>query len=109
MARTDQPRIAILGAGPIGLEAALYAAALKLPFTVYERGRIGEHFQQWGHVRLFTPFGMNVTPLGLERVKAENPDHDLPADGDIITGRRHVAVYLEPLARSSWLRDRIKT
>jgi thioredoxin reductase len=31
MARTDAIRIAILGAGPIGLEAALYATALQLP------------------------------------------------------------------------------
>ena len=31
MAKTDTPRIAVLGAGPIGLEAALYALTLKLP------------------------------------------------------------------------------
>ena len=37
------PHIAILGAGPIGLEAGLYARQLKLPFTIYEQGRIGEH------------------------------------------------------------------
>ena len=52
------PRVAILGAGPVGLEAALYAAALRLPFTVYERGRVGEHLRRWGHVRLFSPFGI---------------------------------------------------
>src|SRR6266702_4350897 len=64
MAKMDAIRLAILGAGPIGLEAALYAAHLQLPFTVYERGRVGEHLQRWGHVKLFSPFGMNVTPLG---------------------------------------------
>jgi thioredoxin reductase len=53
--------VAIIGAGPIGLEAALYAATLKLPFTVYERARVGEHLQQWGHVKLFSPLGMNNT------------------------------------------------
>src|SRR4051812_2479323 len=31
------PRVAILGAGPIGLEAALAAAEGRWPFTVYER------------------------------------------------------------------------
>ena len=30
------PRVAILGAGPIGLEAALAAAERDLPFTVYD-------------------------------------------------------------------------
>ena len=42
MARTDTPRIAVLGAGPIGLEAALYARGLNLPVTVFERSRIGD-------------------------------------------------------------------
>ena len=78
MSRTELPRIAILGAGPIGLEAALYAAALKLPFTVYERGRVGEHLHQWGHVRLFSPFGMNTTPLGRAAIRAEQPAARLP-------------------------------
>jgi thioredoxin reductase len=107
MARTDTPRVAILGAGPVGLEAAAYAAALKLPFAVYERGRVGEHLHQWGHVRLFSPFGMNVTPLGLARVRADGPQHDLPADSDCITGKEHLAAYQEPLARS--LREHVRT
>src|SRR5438270_286209 len=42
MAKTDAPRIAVLGAGPIGLEAALHAGTLGLPVLLYERGRVGE-------------------------------------------------------------------
>src|SRR5437763_7616832 len=109
MSRTDHPRIAILGAGPIGLEAALYAAALKLPLTVYERGKVGEHLRQWGHVRLFTPFGMNTTPLGRATLKADAPRRDLPGDGDILTGREHLAAYLEPLAASPTLAGHVET
>jgi thioredoxin reductase len=108
MPRNEPQRIAILGAGPIGLEAAIYAAALKLPFTVYERGRIGEHLQHWGHVRLFTPFCMNTTPLGRAQIVADNPRADVPEDNACITGREHVAAYLEPLARSPALRERIQ-
>ncbi len=70
MAKKDSFRLAILGAGPIGLEAALYAHHLQLPFTVYERGRVGEHVQRWGHVKLFSPFGMNATSLGLSAISA---------------------------------------
>ena len=71
MAKSDTPRIAVLGAGPIGLEAALYARSLKYPVAVYERGRVGEHIQRWGHVRLFSPFGMNSTSLGRAAIEAE--------------------------------------
>jgi thioredoxin reductase len=109
MSRSDLPRLAILGAGPVGLEAALHAATLKLPFVVYEHGRIGEHLLRWGHVRLFSPFGMNSTPLGKAHLRVEQPHHDLPSDSDILSGREHVAAYLEPLAQSPLLREHIRT
>jgi thioredoxin reductase len=107
MSRTGPPRLAILGAGPIGLEAALYAASLRLPFAVYERGRVGEHLHRWGHVRLFSPFGMNATPLGLAALRAEQPRRDLPGDADLVTGREHLQAYLEPLAALPALRDHL--
>lgn len=107
MPKNDLPRIAIVGAGPIGLEAALYARSLGLPTTVYERGRVGEHLHRWGHVRLFSPFGMNSTPLGRAAILAGGK-HDFPADADCLTGRQHLAAYLEPLARCDLLRDCIR-
>jgi thioredoxin reductase len=100
MARSDSPRLAILGAGPIGLEAALVARQLKLPFTVYERGRVGEHLLRWGHVRLFSPFGMNVTALGRSTILGSRNAQELPADDACITGREHVERYLAPLAET---------
>jgi thioredoxin reductase len=105
MAKPEPPRIAVLGAGPVGLEAALYARRLGYPVTVYERGRVAEAVQQWGHVRLFSPFGMNATPLGRAAIRAENPKHELPADGDCVTGRDYAAAYLEPLAMTAPLID----
>ena len=82
--------------------------ALALPFTVYERGQAGDHLRLWGHVRMFSPFGMNATPLGLARLKAEQPSHRLPADTECLTGREHLAAYLEPLSASSLLKERIQ-
>jgi thioredoxin reductase len=108
MARTESPRIAVLGAGPVGLEAALYAAALQLPFTIYEASHVGEHLQRWGHVRLFSPFAMNSTSLGRKHVRAADAEHELPGDDDLLTGREHLAAYLEPLAASLPLRERIR-
>jgi thioredoxin reductase len=104
MSRTDPPRIAILGAGPVGVEAALYAAKLGLPFRVYERGQAGDNVRRWGHVKLFTPFGMNVTPLG----RAALAGQKLPADQDLLTGRDHVSAYLEPLAKCPALAGKIE-
>jgi len=108
MARMEPCRIAVLGAGPIGLEAAVYARRLGLPVTVYERGRVGEHVQRWGHVRLFSPFAMNVTALGRAAIRADDPGFEFPSDNDCITGREHVAAYLDPLAHTTALADCIR-
>lgn len=98
-------RIAVLGAGPIGLEAALYARKLGYTVDVYERGRVGEYVQQWGHVRLFSPFGMNSTALGRRILREHQPHAELPADGDCITGREHAQKYLLPLSQCDWLKN----
>jgi thioredoxin reductase len=109
MAKTDVPRLAILGAGPIGLEAALYAANLQLPFTIYERGRVGEHLQRWGHVKMFSPFGMNVTSLGLATIRSQNPKHEFPGETICTTGREHWEKYIDPLAKSSLIREYLRS
>jgi len=58
-----RPRLAILGAGPIGLEAALAAVDAGMPFTLYEAGQEpAANVRAWGHVRLFTPWRMDVSP-----------------------------------------------
>ncbi len=91
-------RVAILGAGPIGIEAALYAKACGLTVSVYERAQVAEHLFRWGHVRLFTPFGLNTTALGLKILCGER--RDLPGDTDLLTGRQFRESYLVPLAES---------
>jgi thioredoxin reductase len=101
------PHIAILGAGPIGLEAALYARQLKLPFTIYEQGRIGEHVSRWGHVKLFSPFGMNTTALGRKAILSLDTEYDFPAADACLSGREHVERYLKPIAEV--LSDNIKS
>jgi thioredoxin reductase len=103
------PRIAILGAGPIGLEAALQATYLGYPVTVYDRGDVAEFVSQWGQVRLFTPFGMNTTPLGLEVIRKEHPQHELPGPNDLITGHEYRDAYLIPLTVTAKLADAVKT
>jgi hypothetical protein len=100
MAKADPPRVAVIGAGPVGVEAALYAKAAGCPVAVYDRGQVGEHLLRWGHARMFTPFGMNTTPLGMQTLRQERKAKDVPADADLLTGRQFREAYLLPLAES---------
>ena len=103
MPKAEPTRVAVLGAGPIGLEAALYAKACGLSVAVYERGQVAEHLLRWGHVRMFTPFGMNVTPLGLQTLRREKPNRAFPADADLVTGGQLREAYHVPLSESEAL------
>jgi thioredoxin reductase len=103
MAKSPSQRVAVIGAGPVGIEAALYAKACGFSVAVYDRGPVGEHVRRWGHVRMFTPFGMNCTPLGLAEVRREKAGRSLPGEGDVITGHQFIESYLKPLAESDAL------
>jgi hypothetical protein len=103
MAKTGPVRIGVIGAGPIGLESALYAKLNGFSVAIYDRGGIAEHIRRWGHTRLFTPFGLNVTSLGLKTILHEKPSRTLPAESDIVTGREFRDAYLVPLGESEQL------
>ena len=68
----------VVGAGPIGLEAAAAARAAGHAVTVLERGDVADHVRQWGHVQLFTTVEMNSGPAG--RALLDAAGHVLPAD-----------------------------
>lgn len=99
--------LAIIGAGPVGLEAA--AAALELGFDVhvFERGDVGMHPTAWGHVRMFTPWSLNVGPAS-ERLLKANGWSAPPAD-ECPTGQELADLLLAPLAATEALRGRVHT
>lgn len=109
MAIDTPARIAIIGAGPIGLEAALYARYLGYDVDLLERGEVAEHVRHWGHVRMFTPFGENRTPLALAALAAQDPQWRAPADDAFITGREYADRYLVPLSKSDLIVDGLRT
>lgn len=99
-------RIAVIGAGPIGVECALYAARLGHRVDVYEAGEVGEHLRGWGHARMFSPWEMNVSALGVRELSARGEPAGFPR-GVCPTGREYRERYLVPLARSPLLEGRI--
>lgn len=107
MAVDTPATIAILGAGPIGLEAALYARFLGYDVQLYDRGAVGHHVRQWGHVRMYTPFAGNCSRLGLAALAAQDPRYRPPAADALLTGGQWLARYLEPLAQTDLLADHL--
>jgi len=102
------PHLAILGAGPVGLDAALAAAAHGFPFTLYEAGvEVAANVRAWGHVRTFTPWSMCLSPRmveALERASRVVP-HD---DGVPPTGEELVERLLEPLSELPGVGPRLR-
>jgi hypothetical protein len=93
----SKPRIAILGSGPTGLEAALAAVDAGHPFTLYEAApSIAGNVRAWGHVRLFTPWEMNVSPRMRRHLEAAGDRS--PEGAECPTGNELAGQLLEPLA-----------
>ena len=101
-------RIAVLGAGPIGLEAALYARFLGYDVQVYERGEVAHHVRQWGHVTMFSPFRFSRSTLGLAALAAHDPSWKRPQEDTPLTGRQWAERYLIPLSQTDLLVDAIR-
>jgi threonine dehydrogenase-like Zn-dependent dehydrogenase len=98
-----QPRIAILGAGPIGLEAALYARYLGYPTEVFEREN--EPSYQLVQRNGYLPFGSLASTLGLAALRAQNPDWHPPKDDEQLTPYQWREKYLLPLSESDLVAD----
>ncbi len=83
-------RVAVLGAGPTGLEAALAAHDRGWEVTVYEQApHVAGFIRDWAHVRMFTPWSMNLSPRVEGALGAPGPESP--------TGEQF-AVHLERVA-----------
>jgi hypothetical protein len=88
----EKSRVAILGAGPTGLEAALAAVESGRPFTLYEAApTVAGNVRAWGHVRLFTPWEINVSPRMRRHL-------EVPDGPECPTGQDLAERLFEPLA-----------
>ena len=100
--------VAVLGAGPVGVETALFARGLGYAVTLYDKGAVAANLADWGHVHLFTPWRMNVTPLGIETLRREARWPEFP-DDVCPSGAELRENYLVPLTESEILRGCVRT
>src|SRR5690348_11128622 len=98
-------RIAVVGGGPIGIEAALYGCSLGHEVMLLERGELAANVAAWGFMRLFTPWCMNTTPLGMcmlgkdKRCSTKGLEHLQP--DCYMTGAQLRQAYLLPLTHTA--------
>jgi thioredoxin reductase len=97
-------RLIVIGAGPMGLEAALEGTARGYEVTVLEKDRVGATLLRWGGTRFFSPLGMNLSGRAHQALGPVCP----PLDA-LLTGAQMVTSVLEPLAARPPLAGRVQT
>ncbi len=101
-------KVAIIGAGPVGLAAAAHALERGLEPVVLEAGaRVAASVRGWSHVRMFSPWQYNVDAAA-ERLLASHGWNRPDPDG-YPTGGELVDLYLEPLATRTALASHVLT
>jgi len=99
--------IAIIGAGPVGLEAAIYARFLGYFVSIFEQRRVAHRMLDWHERPLAVSVGECTTSMGHAAIAAQNLEYvRRPAD-EIYTGRSFAEEYLLPLAKTDLLFDDI--
>jgi thioredoxin reductase len=97
-------RVLVIGAGPMGIAAAIGAADRGHDVTVLERGEVGASLRTWGPTRFFSPLHMNVSPRMRELLGEAMPDADA-----LLTGPEYADRVLLPLVEREPLRGRVRT
>lgn len=100
--------VAVIGAGPVGLAAAVHLIARGIPVKVYEAGNaVASNLRDWRHVRVFTPWRYCVDQAARNLLEAHG--WRMPEPEAFPTADDLVADYLEPLAKLPQLSPSIET
>lgn len=104
----DSPAtLAIIGAGPIGIEAAIYARFLGYFVSIFDTRRVAHRMLDWNDRTLSCPVSACTSPLGHAAIKSQNPDYVLPNPDTVWSGKEYADQYLLPLAKTDLLFDDI--
>jgi hypothetical protein len=100
--------LAILGATPLGVEAALYGRFLGYKAALLDEGTALAELRQRGAEPLGGPFREHSSPLGLAALAAQNPDDAAPDPAAMLSAQRWVEAYLAPLLASDLLAESLR-
>jgi thioredoxin reductase len=95
-------RVIVIGAGPMGIAAAIGAIDRGHDVTVLERGEVGASLRTWGPTRFFSPLHMNLSARMRELLGSDMPDGDA-----LLTGSDYADRVLLPLVSRAPLRNRV--
>ena len=107
MAYDTPAHIGVIGAGPIGIEAALYGRYLGYSVDVFEQKQVANHVRQNGETELAVPFSQCSSTLGIAALQAQDESFAQPDPEAILTRQQWVEKYLRPLSKSDLLLDGI--
>jgi len=107
MAVDTPATIAVIGAGPIGLEAALYARFLGYDVRVYERARVVERLRAAAAGEPALSWHSYTSPLGVAALAAQNPAWAPPTADAMLSPAELTEAYFLPLAASDLLVDHL--
>ena len=99
--------IAIIGAGPVGLEAAIYARFLGYFVSIFEQRRVAHRMLDWHDRSLDVTVKECTTSMGHAAIAAQNPEYVRRGADEVFTGHTYAEEYLLPLAKTDLLFDDI--
>ena len=100
--------VAILGGGPVGVEAALYARFLGYYVILFDARRVGSRLVRWGEHPLPVSWSQATSSLGLAALEAQGMLDGIPNVDALISCQDYVAKYLTPIAKSDLIIESVQ-
>ncbi|MFN3191712.1 MAG: NAD-binding protein [Aureliella sp.] len=97
--------VLVIGAGPAGIEAALYARFLGYEVHVVDRARVGSNLANWDSEPLIAPAAA-MSNLGLAALQAQ--EVDMPSSESVSDCSGYLQRYLIPVAKTDLLYQSIQ-
>lgn len=108
MDSTTNLPVAVIGAGPVGLAAAVHLLERGLEPLIFEAGTTaGAAIGDWRHIRLFSPWRFNLDAAAVRLL--ESAGWEAPRPTALPYGGELIDNYLAPLAATPAISSRLQT